>query len=196
MLGVGVGGTLDRRSVPPKDSVNSTGEANPSVAVWQPRSTRHDQLRRGQDGGLAAVLPAAARSAHAPLARRPLLRPRATDVDDLFGFGRALARRPVRAVSRRWFQRRGRGRKGRDRLRAALQNERRGGRPQQPSEQKPRQEERRRQQQSALQTRPAETRRARTAEPTARPEARAPGGLAALAAKVRLVQGFCISTDA
>jgi hypothetical protein len=147
---------------------------------------RHDQLRRGQHGGLAPVLPAAAGGAHAPLARRPLLRPRAADVDDLVRLGRPLARRPVRAVCGLRLRGRGRGLKRRDCLRAALQHKRRRRRPQQPSEQKARQEEQRRQQQRPLQTRPTETRRARRAEPTARPHAPSRGwyGLAALAAGV------------
>src|ERR671927_1789373 len=61
--------------------------------------TLHDELRGGQHGGLAAVLPAAAGAAHATLARRPLLRPRAADVDDLAGVCRPFVLRPVGAVS-------------------------------------------------------------------------------------------------
>ncbi|MDT5269864.1 MAG: hypothetical protein QOH49_2050 [Acidobacteriota bacterium] len=161
------------------------------------RLTGHDQLRRGQHGGLAAVLPAAAGAAHATLTRRPFLRPRAADVDDLVRLGRPLARRPIRAVSGLWLRGRRRGLKRRKILRATFHNERRGGRPQESAEQQPRQEERRRQQQRPLQTRPTETRRALMAEPTARPHAptRAHDALAALAAEVRLVQGFRISSD-
>src|SRR5947209_18733657 len=77
---------------------------------------RHDQLRRREHRGHAAVLPAAEGAAHAPLAGRPLLRARATDIDDLGGVCRSLVRRPVGAVGGFWFRRR-----------ALRSEERRGG---------------------------------------------------------------------
>lgn len=178
-------------------SANAPESSKPDDRV-RARLTRHDQLRRREDGRLASVLPATAGAAHATLARCPLLRPRAADVDDLVRLGRPLARRSVRAVSGLWLRGRRRGLKRRKILRATFHNERWGGRPPESAEQQPRQEERRHEQQRPLQTRPTETRCTRLAEPTARPHAptRAHDALAALAAEVRLVQGFRISSEA
>ncbi len=169
-------------------------------------SSRHDQLRRRQDRLHPSVLPTAAGAAHTALAGRPLLRPRAADVDDLFRVGRALARRPVGAVRGLGLRRRApaavplrtarrvRCRKRREPRRPALYDKRRGRRPQQSAEQKARPEERARHQYGPDQTPAPEAPYARGAEAPARPHAPASAhdALAALAAKVRPVQGLRI----
>src|SRR5688500_10772020 len=94
--------------------------------AFLPLSTLNEQLRRRKDGGLAAVLPAALGGSHAASAGRPLLRPRAADVDRLRGVCRPFARSPVGAVSGRLSRRGGRRRKGREPRAAALDDERRG----------------------------------------------------------------------
>ena len=64
----------------------------PSTFIVPPSSfsSAHDELRGGEHGGPAAVLPAAARPAHAARAGCALLRARAADGDDLSRVGRRL----------------------------------------------------------------------------------------------------------
>ncbi|MDT7808004.1 MAG: hypothetical protein QOJ70_1817 [Acidobacteriota bacterium] len=174
------------------------------------RSTRHDQFRRGQHRGQAPVLPAAnGAAAHSTLAGRPLLRPRAADVDHLVRLSRSLVRSPIGAV----YGLRLRGSSDANGIRLSLRTrrwnrcefqspslnyERRRQWPQESAKQKARPEERTRNHDRRRKTLASEASPATTAETSARPHAptRAHDALAALAAEVRLVHGFRISFEA
>src|SRR5947209_11685307 len=167
-----------------------------------PALPRHDQLRRREHRGHAAVLPAAEGAAHAALAGRPLLRARAADIDDLSGVCRSLVLSPVGAVSGFWFRRRAlaspsivrtllHAARGRRHCvqRPALDQERRRTRPSRTSEQEARAGEcggERKRSQNSLASEAAVARRA---EAAARPRApaRSRDALAALAAETRPV---------
>src|SRR3954464_13742657 len=81
------------------------GRATGAAALKHARrasvSPRHDEFRWREYRGHPSVLPATAGAAHAPTARRALLRARAADVYDFPRVWRALVRRAVGAVRRR-----------------------------------------------------------------------------------------------
>jgi hypothetical protein len=166
-------------------------------------SPRHDQLRRREHRGHAAVLPAAEGAAHASLARRPLLRACAANIDDLGGVCRSLVGRPIGAVCGFGFRRRALAslslngltlcvaRRGQRHCvqSPALDGERRLSRPPRASEQKARADERDSDGERSQKSPASKAPFTRRAEASARPHAptHARDALSALAAESRPV---------